>query len=103
MTGLNFPGPDSMIYAAGLALSKALLDSEREQRWLYPDISRIREVSVVVAREVIKAAEAAGVARDNHINSLNDQQLDDFIRSKQYDPYLETDKVEKNLRSLLRE
>lgn len=92
-----------MIYAAGLALSKALLASEREQRWLYPDISRIREVSVVVAREVIKAAEAAGVARDNHINSLDDQQLDDFIRSKQYDPYLETDKVEKNLRSLLRE
>lgn len=92
-----------MIYASGLALSKALLDSEREQRWLYPDISRIREVSVIVTREVIKAADAEGLARETHIKGLDDEGLDNYIRSKQYDPYLETDKVERNLRSLLRE
>ncbi|KAI9872456.1 MAG: hypothetical protein M1830_001603, partial [Pleopsidium flavum] len=54
----------SMIYASASALSTSVLPSELAQGWLYPDISRIRDVSVTVARGVIRAAQEAGVDRE---------------------------------------
>ncbi|KAL9101843.1 MAG: hypothetical protein Q9163_002946 [Psora crenata] len=91
----------SMIYGSALALSKSLNTSERSQGWLYPDIGRIRDVSVIVAMEVIRAAEEAGVARETHIKSLNDEELERWVRSKMYEPHKETARVEEEVRGIL--
>ncbi|KAL9130324.1 MAG: hypothetical protein Q9217_001463 [Psora testacea] len=91
----------SMIYASALALSKSLNKAERSQGWLYPEIARIRDVSVVVAIGVIRAAEEAGVAREMHIKSLNDEELEKWVRSKMYEPHTETARVEEEVRGML--
>lgn len=91
----------SMIYASALALSKSLTKSEEAQDWLYPEIARIRDVSVTVAMEVIKAAEKAGVAREPHINMMGDEELEKWVRSKMYEPAAETARVEDEVRDLL--
>ena len=93
----------SMIYASALALSKSLNSAETSEGWLYPEIGRIRDVSVVVATEVIRAAEEAGVARETHIKSLNDEKLEKWVRSKMYEPYTETLRVEEEVRDLVKD
>jgi malate dehydrogenase (oxaloacetate-decarboxylating)(NADP+) len=52
-----------MIYASAESLSTSLNKQEVADGWLYPDIRRIREVSVVVTRGVIRAAQKNGVDR----------------------------------------
>ena len=91
----------SMIYSSALALSKSLSQSEVAQGWLYPEIARIRDVSVVVAMEVIRAAEEAGVARETHIKSFSDDELEKWVRSKMYEPHTETARVEAEMRKML--
>ena len=54
-----------MIYASGEGLSESLNEQEKADDWLYPDIRRIREVSVVVTRAVIRAAQKNGVTMEN--------------------------------------
>lgn len=93
----------SMIYASALALSKSLTSSEISQSWLYPEVARIRDVSVVVAMGVIRAAEEAGVARETHIKNLNDKELEKWVRSKMYDPSTEVQRVEEEVRSLVKD
>lgn len=46
----------TMIYASGISLSNALTPEEINQGLLYPDLARIRDVSVHVASGVIQAA-----------------------------------------------
>ena len=91
----------SMIYASAVALSQSLHPDEVSQGWLYPEIGRIRDVSVTVAMGVIRAAEEAGVARETHIKSLNDVELEDWVRSKMYEPHTETKRVEQEVRAIL--
>ena len=64
-----------MIYASATALSIALSPSEVDQGWLYPDIGRIRDVSVIVAMGVIRAAQEAGVDREVHISGITESHL----------------------------
>lgn len=90
----------NMIYASAEALSISLLDSEIKENWLYPDIRRIREVSVSVTRGVIRAAQADKVDRELVLRNISDEELDDFIRNRMYDPYTEHDKVNEELREL---
>ena len=75
--------------------------SEISQGWLYPEIARIRDVSVLVAMEVIRAAGEAGVARETHIQSLDEQELERWVRSKMYEPHTETARVEEEVREML--
>ena len=70
---------------------------------LYPDITRIREVSVVVARYVIRAAQKDNVDRIHHLREINDQELDEYIRCKMYDPHAETAALEAEVRDLAKE
>ena len=44
----------NMIYASAEALSTSLLPEEVADNWMYPDIRRIRDVSVVVTMGVIR-------------------------------------------------
>ncbi|KAL8930467.1 MAG: hypothetical protein Q9208_000651 [Pyrenodesmia sp. 3 TL-2023] len=91
----------SMIYASAEALSTALTPSERSQDWLYPEIARIRDVSVIVAMGVIRAAEKAGVDRETRIEGMKDEELEKWVRSKMYDPSEETERVEREVHSFI--
>lgn len=79
-----------MIYASGVSLSESLTPKEKSKGWLYPDIRRIREVSVVVTRGVIRTAQKNGVDRELSLRNLSDDQLDDYIRQRMYEPTQET-------------
>ncbi|MCJ1309433.1 hypothetical protein MMC25_003092 [Agyrium rufum] len=88
----------SMIYASAVSLSKALTEEEIAKGWLYPDISRVREASVVVTAGVIRAAEEAGVVREPKIKTMCDNQLDAWIREKMYDPHREVARLDAEVR-----
>lgn len=90
----------NMIYASAEALSTSLLPEEVKDNWLYPDIRRIREVSVEVTRGVIRAAQADKVDRELALRNIDDEELEKFIRNRMYDPYTEHDKVNEELRDL---
>ncbi|KAJ5933519.1 NADP-dependent malic enzyme [Penicillium verhagenii] len=92
---------DGMIYASGEALSKALTAEELERGLLYPDITRIREVSVVVTRNVIRAAEADDVDRETALRNMSDADLDLWIKSRMYDPHTEVRSLEREVGHLL--
>jgi malate dehydrogenase (oxaloacetate-decarboxylating)(NADP+) len=78
-----------MIYASGVSLSSALTEQEKADGWLYPDIRRIREVSVVVTRYVIRAAQEGKVDRELSLRHLSDVDLDEYIKARMYDPFKE--------------
>ena len=85
----------SMIYASATSLSTSLNPTEVAEGCLYPEIARIRDVSVVVAMGVIRAAQEAGVDREQGIKEMDDTKLEQWVRSKMYDPLTETERVEK--------
>ena len=74
-----------MIYASADSLSKALNGAERRDCWLYPEVSRIREVSVEVARGVIRAAQESKVDRELSLRNLSDERLTEDVRSHEGD------------------
>ncbi|KAF1985387.1 hypothetical protein K402DRAFT_405196 [Aulographum hederae CBS 113979] len=82
-----------MIYASAIALSESLNEEEHAKGWLYPDIRRIREVSVLVTRGVIRAAQKSGVDRELAIRNLDDEELIQYIETRMYDPFKERDRV----------
>ena len=90
----------SMIYASGDALSTALTPEERSENWLYPEIGRIRDVSVTVTCGVIRAAQKEGVDRELALRSLSDKDLDAYVRQKMYDPFNEGEKIDAEIRDL---
>ena len=85
---------DSMIYASGSALSAAINPEELSRGLIYPDITRIRAVSVVVAREVIRAAQRDNVDRMVELREMTDETLDAWIRARMYDPHKEIGHLE---------
>lgn len=91
----------NMIYASAEALSTALLPEELSEHWLYPGIRRIREVSVIVTRGVIRAAQADKVDRELALRNISDAELDDFIRNRMYDPFTEGQKVVAEIKDLV--
>lgn len=82
-----------MIYASGEGLSESLNEQEKAEGWLYPDIRRIREVSVVVTRAVIRAAQKNGVDRELNLRTCSDAELDEYIKDRMYDPFREKSKM----------
>jgi malate dehydrogenase (oxaloacetate-decarboxylating)(NADP+) len=61
---------------------------------LYPEITRIREVSVVVAREVIRQAQRERLDREKSIRDLSDDELDAWIKARMYDPTVQDGMVD---------
>ena len=94
---------DNMIYASGESLSTALTQEEISMACLYPEITRIREVSVRVTRFVIRAAQKDNVDRLHHLREMDDEQLEEWIRSKMYDPHAETKNLEEEVKEMARE
>lgn len=93
---------EDMIYASAESLSTSLNAAEVEAGWLYPEISRIREVSITVTRGVIRAAQAGGVDREISLRNLSDEDLDKYIIERMYDPSKERDLIENELASLVK-
>jgi malate dehydrogenase (oxaloacetate-decarboxylating)(NADP+) len=87
-----------MIYASGEYLSRALNEQEAAAGYLYPEISRIREVSVVVTRGVIRTAQQNGVDRELSMRALTDEELDRYIEARMYDPFKETENIEREIK-----
>lgn len=90
-----------MIYACAEGLSTSLLPSEIADNWLYPDIRRIREVSVVVTRVVIRAAQKDGMDRELALRNLSDDDLDEYIRARMYDPFTEHHKIHEEIKDVI--
>ena len=76
-----------MIYASGAALPAMLTSEEIAQGMLYPSLDRIRDVSLHVTRNVIRAAQQDKVDRAKELRNMQDAELDDWIREKMYDPF----------------
>lgn len=93
----------SMIYASATSLSTSLSSSEISEGLLYPDLARIRDVSVIVAMGVIRAAQKAGVDRETRLQEMDDAQLEKWVRSKMYDPHAETNRLEEEFSRLMEE
>ena len=91
----------SMIYASATSLSTSLTPSEVSQGWLYPEIARIRDVSATVAMGVIRAAQEAGVDREQSIKNMTDKELEGWVQSKMYDPLVETKRVEDEVQGFI--
>lgn len=90
-----------MIYASAESLSTSLNKQEQADGWLYPDIRRIREVSVVVTRGVIRAAQKNDVDRNPELRKLSDEQLDAYIRDRMYDPFDEAAHIGSEISQML--
>ncbi|TAQ85042.1 hypothetical protein B7494_g6608 [Chlorociboria aeruginascens] len=78
-----------MIYASAEALSTSLTNNETEHGRLYPEVKRIREVSVIVARQVIRQAQKENLDREPSLRDLDDTKLDLWIKARMYDPTAE--------------
>ncbi|KAF2478062.1 uncharacterized protein BDR25DRAFT_308884 [Lindgomyces ingoldianus] len=90
-----------MIYASAESLSTSLNKQEVADGWLYPDIRRIRDVSVIVTRGVIRAAQKNGVDRVTELRNLSDAELDAYIKERMYDPFNERENVSDEVAQLL--
>lgn len=79
---------DSMIDASANSLAASLLPSEVSQGLLYPDLSRIRDVSAQVAIGVIRAAQEAGVDRESSLRNMGGEELEKWVKSRMYNPFV---------------
>lgn len=82
---------DDMIYTSAEALSNCLNADEIRQGLIYPRIERVRDASIIVAREVMKAARRDGVSalpeeQWNEWEEWGDVALTQYIKSNIYDP-----------------
>jgi len=82
---------ENMIYASGAALPEMLTPDEAAMGLLYPAVDRIRDVSVRVARSVIRAAQGDKVDRAKDLKEMDDDKLDGWIRGKMYNPFAYVD------------
>lgn len=92
---------DEMIYASAESLAGSLNEQEIADGWLYPDVRRIRDVSVVVTRGVIRAAQRCNVDRELAVRQLSDEELDLYIRERMYDPRREESLVQEEIREIV--
>ncbi|KAF4968619.1 hypothetical protein FZEAL_10360 [Fusarium zealandicum] len=82
---------DDMIYTSAAALSGTLNADEVHRGLIYPRIERVRDASVIVAREVMKAARRDGVselpdAQWAEWEEWGDVALTTYIKKQIYDP-----------------
>ena len=82
---------DEMVYASAAALAGCLNAKEIREGRIYPELHRVRDASVVVAREAMKAARREGVSGLPEVQweeweEWGDVCLDAWIRAQVYDP-----------------
>ncbi|GAA5991350.1 hypothetical protein JCM5350_006993 [Sporobolomyces pararoseus] len=80
--------PEEMVHASSQGLADSLTPDEIERNLLYPDVERIREVSITIALKVIRSAQKLGVDRAEELRSMNDRELEEYVRKQMYHPLL---------------
>lgn len=80
--------PEEMVHASAQGLADSLTSDELERDLLYPDVERIREVSITIALKVIRSAQKLGVDRAEELRSMSDRQLEEYVRQQMYHPLL---------------
>jgi len=86
--------PEDLVHAASLGLATSLTPDELERDLLYPDIERIREVSIKVAVTVVRRAQQLKIDRNDELRGLDDKQLEEYIRKKSYHPLIEVEEAQ---------
>ncbi|KAJ1969637.1 hypothetical protein H4R35_006085, partial [Dimargaris xerosporica] len=85
---------DTMIYAAARALANSLNEEEKSQNFLYPRLTRIREVSVDVAAALCRQALDDNVALDKVVQRLpNSTALRDHVKVNMWSPVRTTESI----------
>ncbi|KAF3919172.1 hypothetical protein ABW21_db0209782 [Orbilia brochopaga] len=84
---------DEMVYSSAVALANCLNAEEIGAGLIYPKIERVRDASIAVAREVMKAARREGVsALDDSLwrewSEWGDVVMDQWIQDHSYNPDL---------------
>ena len=87
---------DNMVYTSAEALAGSLNVAEVHKGLIYPEIERVREASITVAREVMKAARRDGVSELPESNwqeweEWGDVALTAYIKQRIYNPTCFTD------------
>ena len=82
---------DDMVYTAAAALAGSLSTDEIQNGLIYPRIQRVRESSVIVAREVMKSARREGLSQLSdeewaEWEEWGDVSLTSWIEQQIYDP-----------------
>ncbi|BGP42746.1 hypothetical protein JCM10450v2_006856 [Rhodotorula kratochvilovae] len=80
--------PEELVHACSLGLASSLTPDELDRNLLYPDIERIREVSIKIAVAVVRKAQELKIDRAENLRELDDAQLEDHIRRQSYHPLL---------------
>ncbi|KAI7905320.1 uncharacterized protein BX663DRAFT_502438 [Cokeromyces recurvatus] len=75
-----------LILRASKALADSLTDEERAKGLLYPELSRIRDISAVVASSVIEQAVKDKIATSDDVNSLHPDEYLNFVKSRMWSP-----------------
>ena len=91
---------DKMILTASESLASCVTEEEFSRGLLYPDVSRIRDVSLHIARDVIRAAQTDGVDGMKELRSISDAELESYIKSKIYNPEELTTRLETDMSKL---
>jgi len=76
----------SMIENASLALAESLTQEERDMGLIYPNLTRVREVSLQIAARVIHVAQEEGVDTNIPLRSMDDDHLLEYCRRKSWVP-----------------
>ncbi|CEJ81004.1 Putative Malic enzyme [[Torrubiella] hemipterigena] len=93
---------DEMVYTSASALAGSLNADEIAKGLIYPRIERVREASIIVAREVMKTARREGVSTLpeslwNEWEEWGDVALTSYINKQIYDPKSFSDIVASHL------
>lgn len=91
---------DKMILIASESLATCVTEEEFSRGLLYPDVARIRDVSLHIARDVIRAAQKDGVDGIKELRGISDAELESYIKSKIYNPEELTSRLETELSKL---
>ena len=75
---------DTMVEGASLGLAHSLTKDEEDSGLVYPRIERIREISAQIAVDVIRAAQKAGVSRNDALKGKDDGDLKKWVVSKMW-------------------
>lgn len=80
---------ENTVYKASLALVECLTADERAKGAIFPDIERIREVSLEVAKAVVRQVNEEGLCNPAFVRDANlhhEDELHRFVRSRMWDP-----------------
>lgn len=86
--------PEEMVHASAQALADSLTTEERARHLLYPDVERIREVSIAIAAGVIRSAQKLGVDQNEKLRGMDGCQLEKYISGQMYHPLVAMEEEE---------